>query len=319
MLSNIDHVLAQLEGMNEVGPDQWISRCPAHHDKSPSLSISIGGEGQVLLYCFAGCDLDDIVASLGMDVAGLWPDRGKDTSPEELRLRKLEAGQKKMQRELREHGERLAAIERIHRCTDHVGYYHNLLNHPEAVEYWMMQGMKQHTIDRYQLGYCDECRTDYPDLRPSYTIPVVSNGHLWNIRHRLVGAVGSKYRPHMKGLPNVLFNADDLRSGENSIMIVEGEKKSLSATQQGWTNVGIMGKQGFKPEWASKFKQFKRVVVALDPDAEDRAIEIAGLFKGRGYVAELPEKLDDMLNPYGDIQAKPTDIRWLLNRARKVI
>ncbi len=318
MLSNIDHVLAQLEGVKQIAVDQWISRCPAHHDKTPSLSIGIGGGGQVLLYCFAGCELDDIVASLGLDVSSLCPDKGKDASPEERRLRKLEAEQKKMQREIREHSDRLAAIEKMHQCADHIDYYHNLFNRPEAVEYWMMQGMSQSTIDNYKLGYCDRCRMDYPDMRPSYTIPVISNGKLWNIRHRLVGAEGSKYRPHIKGLPNVLFNADDLRSDGPEILIVEGEKKSLCATQQGWVNVGIMGKRGFKPEWAKKFKRFKRVVVALDPDASDRAIEIAQLFGGRGRVAELPEKLDDMLNPYGEIRARPTDVKWFISTARRV-
>jgi len=44
----------------------WISRCPAHDDHTPSLSISVGHTGQVLLHCHAGCDYPRIMATLGM-------------------------------------------------------------------------------------------------------------------------------------------------------------------------------------------------------------------------------------------------------------
>jgi hypothetical protein len=315
--SNIDFILSQLEGVKQSGAGQWISRCPAHEDRSPSLAISIGAEGQVLLYCFRGCNLDEIVSSLGIDVAALWPDSGKDISPEERRLRKVEAEQKRIGRELEDQRDRLAALERIHQCSDHIEYYNNLRDRPEAIEYWLTQGMEQKTIDSRMLGYCHRCRMDYPEMRPSYTIPVMSNGTLWNIRHRLIGEEGSKYRPHIKGLPNVLFNADDLRVNGDQIIIVEGEKKSLMATQHEWLNVGIMGKRAFKKEWADRFKKFKRVVVALDPDAEERAVEIAGLLGRNSYIAELPEKLDDMLNPYGDIRASRADVEWFFQIARK--
>ena len=33
----------------------WAARCPAHEDKSPSLSLSEGAEGRALLRCHAGC------------------------------------------------------------------------------------------------------------------------------------------------------------------------------------------------------------------------------------------------------------------------
>ena len=318
MESNIDYVLSRLEGVKSIGTDQWISRCPAHTDRTPSLSIGIGAEGQILLYCFAGCTVEDVAKSIGLDISELWPDSGENASPEERRLRKLEAEQAKMQRDLVDQRERIEALEKIHQCTDHIDYHANLKRYADAMTYWVLQGMTAESIESYQLGYCQRCTMDYPALRPSYTIPVISNGMLWNIRHRLIGEDSSKYRPHMKGLPNVLFNADDLRSGDETIYIFEGEKKSIIGAQNGWHNVGIMGKRGFKPEWAAKFKAFRRVVVALDPDAGDRAIEIAGLFKGRGYIAELPEKMDDMLNPYGDIQSSRNDVEYFLRRARKV-
>jgi len=41
-----------------------IRQCPAHRDGSPSLSVREGRTGQVVLRCFAGCSLDEILAAL---------------------------------------------------------------------------------------------------------------------------------------------------------------------------------------------------------------------------------------------------------------
>lgn len=49
----------------------WSACCPAHEDRSPSLSITDTGDGKVLVHCFAGCSQEDVIESLrGL---GLWP------------------------------------------------------------------------------------------------------------------------------------------------------------------------------------------------------------------------------------------------------
>lgn len=66
----------------------WSARCPAHQDRSPSLSISEGQDGRVLLHCFSGCTAEEIVAQLGVRMADLMgdaPDR-----VDERRVLKLE-------------------------------------------------------------------------------------------------------------------------------------------------------------------------------------------------------------------------------------
>jgi hypothetical protein len=46
----------------------YSCRCPCsshrNGDRNPSLSVKDGGDGKVLLHCFAGCAYDDIVAAL---------------------------------------------------------------------------------------------------------------------------------------------------------------------------------------------------------------------------------------------------------------
>lgn len=54
----------------------WIARCPAHRDRTPSLSIREGKDGRPVVNCFAGCDWSNIRAAL--QDKRLWPAPGLD-------------------------------------------------------------------------------------------------------------------------------------------------------------------------------------------------------------------------------------------------
>ncbi|MFQ1701692.1 hypothetical protein ACJ5NV_13980, partial [Loktanella agnita] len=45
-----------------------VACCPAHGDKTPSLSIADGTSGRVLLKCHAGCSYAAISAALSSDL-----------------------------------------------------------------------------------------------------------------------------------------------------------------------------------------------------------------------------------------------------------
>lgn len=60
----LDRVLERLPSRKRVG-DQWQAQCPAHEDRSPSLSIG-EGSGKVLVHCQAGCDFRSVLAKLGL-------------------------------------------------------------------------------------------------------------------------------------------------------------------------------------------------------------------------------------------------------------
>jgi hypothetical protein len=53
----------------------WIARCPAHDDHNPSLSLSTGKDGKVLLRCHAGCDQAQLINALR--ARGLWENHGR--------------------------------------------------------------------------------------------------------------------------------------------------------------------------------------------------------------------------------------------------
>jgi hypothetical protein len=68
----VEMVLARLKGVR-TSLHGWVACCPAHSDREPSLSIGLGDEGQVLLNCFAGCSLEQIVEAMGITIAELFP------------------------------------------------------------------------------------------------------------------------------------------------------------------------------------------------------------------------------------------------------
>jgi putative DNA primase/helicase len=74
-----ERFLARLQDVTGERPtrngDGWKARCPSHFDRNPSLSISEGADGRVLVKCFAGCDVDAIVAALGLTTSDLFPAR----------------------------------------------------------------------------------------------------------------------------------------------------------------------------------------------------------------------------------------------------
>jgi hypothetical protein len=70
-LPALDRILARLQGVRHSGGG-WIARCPAHEDRSPSLSIGEGREGKILLHCFGGCTSEAVCASLGLSLADLF-------------------------------------------------------------------------------------------------------------------------------------------------------------------------------------------------------------------------------------------------------
>jgi hypothetical protein len=73
----MDVVLERLEGVRENGSG-FVARCPVQGhgkgrgDREPSLSVSEGDEGKVLLHCHAGCAVEDIIAGVGLSMKDLF-------------------------------------------------------------------------------------------------------------------------------------------------------------------------------------------------------------------------------------------------------
>lgn len=72
MSDPMSRVLERLDVVNSHAGASH-AKCPAHDDTTPSLTVSEGSDGRVLLHCHAGCTVDAIVSSIKLEVADLFP------------------------------------------------------------------------------------------------------------------------------------------------------------------------------------------------------------------------------------------------------
>jgi len=71
-------ILDRLDKVKENGPGRWLACCPAHQDRSPSLSVRETPDGTILVKCFAECPTPDVLAAVGLELKDLFPQRGRD-------------------------------------------------------------------------------------------------------------------------------------------------------------------------------------------------------------------------------------------------
>lgn len=83
-----DIILSRLDRVKNNGNNKWIARCPAHDDRNPSLSIKYDGN-KILLYCFAGCTTNDVLASIGLTFKDLFAETLSPDVAREYKSKKL--------------------------------------------------------------------------------------------------------------------------------------------------------------------------------------------------------------------------------------
>ena len=72
---NVENLLTRLDRVRATGNNTWTARCPAHEDRSPSLSIRALDDGRILIHDFGGCPATDVLAAVGMEIGDLFPER----------------------------------------------------------------------------------------------------------------------------------------------------------------------------------------------------------------------------------------------------
>lgn len=73
---DVNKLLDRLTKVKATGPNKWMACCPAHDDRSPSLSVRLVEDGRLLVHCFGGgCGAADVISAVGLDFADLFPPR----------------------------------------------------------------------------------------------------------------------------------------------------------------------------------------------------------------------------------------------------
>lgn len=324
--ANVDlvTVVSQDTPLRRSGPNEWQGRNPFHGGDNPrGLTVYYDHRSDAWKFkCFTGANhqgdvLDYIQIRDGIELPavidrlrggiGDWRQREPvATLPPDERSSPLA----------------WALVERYERLLD-VPVDPTGKNQTTPRELWRRHGMDDETIARFRLGYCPACPTAYdeanPDRRfPSLTIPVIFNGELLTIRHRLLTPIDikDKYRPHRKGAGLYLFNRDGLSRESPDVLIVEGEKKAMVLCRLGVDTLmpvvsatgGVKAWLGrYRGVWAPLLADRSAVYVLFDPGSEETAERTAYLFGRRGHVVTLPEKVDDMMlaraDPYDGLPA----------------
>jgi hypothetical protein len=68
-------LLSRLTKVRKMGSDRWMACCPAHQDKTPSLSVRECSDGRVLLHCWTGCSVESILDAVGLEFDALFPEQ----------------------------------------------------------------------------------------------------------------------------------------------------------------------------------------------------------------------------------------------------
>lgn len=77
----LKQVLDRLRSL-KAESDGWVAACPcpghgSDGDHRPSLRVTVGEMGRVLLHCRVGCSTTDVLTALGLGYADLWPAVGE--------------------------------------------------------------------------------------------------------------------------------------------------------------------------------------------------------------------------------------------------
>lgn len=85
---NIEQVLSLFSNVR-ASRNEYLATCPAHNDKTPSLSIR-ESDGTILLKCFAGCSYEDIKLAAGLEhgycASSAAPTQGDRTPAQRIEL-----------------------------------------------------------------------------------------------------------------------------------------------------------------------------------------------------------------------------------------
>lgn len=89
-MNQLENILDKLSKVKKLRDGGFSARCPAHYDKTNSLSIR-EEDSKILLYCFASCKTEDIVKSIGLNMSNLFiNEEEQENKKEQIKLKKVQ-------------------------------------------------------------------------------------------------------------------------------------------------------------------------------------------------------------------------------------
>ena len=263
----VDDFLARLEGVQPKGGGGWVAKCPAHPDDNPSLGIDVGGDGRILIKCYAGCSADEVVRAMGLKLSDLMPDNGAPAT-------KLPRAKKAPPPAVTP-GDIIKPAEEFAR--DQKRDYGKLV---EAYDYQDASGS---VIFRVERRVKKSGKKTFVQLHPD---PSSRYGWSWGVSRAGVERVPFR-------LPRILAAG---KAGK-CVFVVEGEKDVLALERTikavATCNPGGAGK--WQPGWGKHFAGVRMVCIIADKDPAEKRDEKTGEMRpfavGQRHACDVEAKL----------------------------
>ena len=243
----LDIVLSRLSGARPSG-DGYIASCPTSRhsrgDKRPGLKIDAKPDGTVLIFCHGGCDVEQVVSALGLEMGNLFP-------PRERRNGQGGGGVSNPAVETAT-AQPLAADG----CT--LAAYAAAKKIPEAV-------LRSYRLSDIQL-------LGAPALRIPYVDPDLTEAAV-RFRISLKGDDRFRWR---RGAKPTLYGLWRLRAAVELgfVILVEGESDCHTLWHHLYPAVGLPGASSWKEgRDASHFERIETVFVIREPDTGGESVE----------------------------------------------
>jgi len=246
----VDEVVALLErhGCNprRAGAG-WVALCPAHDDRRPSLSVSEGPDGRILLYCFGGCPTQHVLAAMGLRWSDLFADdplRRRDDRPKRTWTFTL-----------RSSGPKADLVQYVEACRLPAG-------HPRLQAIARGLGVSPDALYRLQVGWDHE--------RQAVAFPMSDAlGHIVGIRFRRPD--GSKLS--LRGGSEGLFLPIDLEPRPGQLLITEGPTDCAAALTLGFQALGRPSCTGAQTQVVELVRRLRPTQAAVVADNDAAGLE----------------------------------------------
>jgi hypothetical protein len=274
----IEQFLGHLNNVKKGKGAAWTARCPcpAHQDRTNSLSIGIGEKG-ILVKCHAGCDTADVVKALGLDLRDLFADEINNLSfipPIALAgVHTTAQGQKKAG------------------ATEKPPAFAVVSSEITLADYAKAKALPIEFLT--EIGLRDRKR----DGKPAISIPYFGNdGQVVATRYR-IAMLGDRFRWRSGAKPQLygLWRLEDARKAGH-VVIVEGESDCHAAWYHKIPAVGLPGAANWREERdAQHFAGIANIYVVVEPDTGGQAVLnwlSTSVIKDRVHLIKLGEHKD---------------------------
>ena len=243
-----DDLLGRFSGVRRNG-DKATALCPCHPDKNASLSLKQADDGAILVYCFAGCATEDVLASIGLKMSDLRngangsgsnPQPKAAPIPEEARPLEITEGEVDLM---------VAALE----------------ENSAAQEYLNSRGISTDVSRRLRFGYASRYFAESGEL-PAIAMPDFRDGRLVGVKYRSIEGRAFSYA---RGSSQAgLFNRDGLDPSAAAVHVFEGPLDAALAMTFGFNAVALNSATAkLTPADYAALKRYRRVYPIGDMDA----------------------------------------------------